>query len=470
MSIKNILKKVATSNICISIIGTTVLFVMFFFWYLNECTAGVYGRVASLVVTVLFAFVCINFVPQWTEYWSGKNIFRTSFQYNEFDDASSEKEINKTAVKIFFVLILTNIAVIVAVFLMRCLNFGAVPFLESLDFWKMLDSGHYLAIAEDWYLSEGEWDRLVQLVFLPGYPVLIKIVNYIFGNYLYSALVIASLCFAAAGSMFYKLLRIDFCKKDALRAIKYLCIFPASFFFAAPMSESLFLFISVSCIYFSRKHKWFTACLFGGYAAFTRSLGIVLLVPVIIEFVHCFRLGAQYIKTKKEIARWIISFLSLLIIAAGLVAYLFINYKVSGDPFKFSEYQKEHWGQSLGYFFNTAAYQTENLISYFEHSVTTSLGLWLPNVIVCFFSLCVMIPASRKLNPGYTAYFIAYYFIAVGTTWLLSAPRYMAALITLPVAVSVITKKPKIDAAMTILFGVMYALYLYAFIMRWQVW
>lgn len=42
-------------------------------------------------------------------------------------------------------------------------------------FWLCTDSQHYMDIARDWYLSDGEWDRLVQLVFLPGYPIVVRL-------------------------------------------------------------------------------------------------------------------------------------------------------------------------------------------------------------------------------------------------------------------------------------------------------
>lgn len=70
---------------------------------------------------------------------------------------------------------LVNLSVIVAAFLLRRIIGYQETFVDSLEFWTCTDSYHYLAIARDWYLSEGDVDRLVQLVFLPGYPIVVRL-------------------------------------------------------------------------------------------------------------------------------------------------------------------------------------------------------------------------------------------------------------------------------------------------------
>ena len=106
----------------------------------------------------------------------------------------------------------------------------------------------------------------------------------------------------------------------------------------------------------------------------------------------------------------------------------------------------------------------------FASDPTTVLGLWLPNLICIFASLAVMLLAAKRLRPSYTAWFIAYFVIAIGATWLLSAPRYLAALLPLPLALSSLSKRPWADNALTILLALFSLFYLIAFALRWQVW
>jgi Gpi18-like mannosyltransferase len=255
-------------------------------------------------------------------------------------------------------------------------------------------------------------------------------------------------------------------REGALRAVKYLAILPSAFFFSAPMSDSLFLLLSVSCIYFARKKRYLISCALGALAAFTRSLGLTLLAPV------CFELVADLIREAKSGGKrkFLIHFPALLLIPCGFALYLYINYRVSGNPFQYAVYQREHWSQSLGYFWNTASYQISYAILSLKNGEPWKfLGLWLPNLVFTFGSLAVMIAAARRVRPSYTAYFIAYFIVSVGVTWLLSAPRYLAALFPLSLALSALTKKRIADDILSAVFIIGTVMYMIAFVSHWQV-
>ncbi|MEZ4627937.1 MAG: hypothetical protein R2912_07610 [Eubacteriales bacterium] len=85
---------------------------------------------------------------------------------------------------------------------------------------------------------------------MPLYPYCAGL-NFI-NNYLVSGLIVQNLCCVLA-YLFHGLALMDTDKKGALRALKYLCILPASFLFSAPLSDSLFLLLSVACVYAVRK-------------------------------------------------------------------------------------------------------------------------------------------------------------------------------------------------------------------------
>lgn len=452
-----------SAQVIISALGLAVMAAAFILWNIYGTSAGIAPRIAALISAILFCILCLRFVPAWLEFWSRDDRLRGIYA-----DAPADGKMPKhIMLRIFVSLLAVNAAVILIVFLIRLSTGAAASFKAYLNFWTCTDSAHYLDIARDWYLSEGDHDRLVQLVFLPGYPIAVRLAAFIVGNYLYAALLVSSLCFAGAGCVFYRLLRLDISHADSIRALKYACILPGAFFYAAPMSESLFWLLSLACIYCSRRRHWFFSCLLGGAAAFTRSIGLALFVPVLFEMVSDSVKGLTGRHTRH---RSVLRFFLLLLIPAGFGAYCLINYCVSGDPFKYMEYQAEHWGQHLGLFFNTAAYQLDNAVSCLGHDNRKLLGLWLPNLLCSFGSLCIMIPAVKNLRASYTAYFISYYVIAIGATWLLSAPRYLCALFPIPAAISTITRRGRSDAAMSGILAAAYGLYLIAFVLRWQVW
>jgi hypothetical protein len=111
---------------------------------------------------------------------------------------------------------------------------------ESFGLWNQLgtDSQHYLTIARDGYVNLGD-DRLL-IVFLPLYPILVKIFNYVFGSYLASGLFVSNVCWLLAAYMLYELALLDTNRRGALRALKYLCILPASFLFASRCRTACF--------------------------------------------------------------------------------------------------------------------------------------------------------------------------------------------------------------------------------------
>ena len=160
-----------------------------------------------------------------------------------------------------------------------------------------------------------------------------------------------------------------------------------------------------------------------------------------------------------------------LLVPLGFAAYCYINWRVSGNPFQFLIYQREHWNQRTGLFFSTAAYQTD----YFLRSLTSgdwrdALGLWLPNLIACFAALGLLAAAAPKLRASQTAWFLAYYIVAVGATWLLSATRYLLVLLPVPLALAQCTRKRTANLVLTALSTLGSLGYLIAFALRWQVW
>lgn len=428
----------------ISAVGTAALAAVFAIWC-RDSGSDAWGLTAAVISALLMLALCLRFVPVWCGFWRDKTATSPAVP----DDG-------RVCVKIFAAVLLWDVFILLLGYVLRAALGIAESPAQYLQFWRCTDSQHYLAIAQDWYLSEGDWDRLVQLVFLPGYPVAVRVFSLVTGNYLYAGLIVSALSYAGSACLLYKLLRPDMDERAALRGVVLFVLCPAAFFFVSPMSESLFMLCCLACLYLVRRGKTASGCLFGAYAAFTRSLGILLLVPVLFELIGRRGRVREYV--------------SALLIPLGFAAYCLINYLVAGDPFRFMEYQSLHWGQRLGWFFGTAAYQTGYALSSAAGSPTDFWGLWLPNILAQLVSLAVMIAAAKKLRPSYTAWFIVYFAVAIGATWLLSAPRYLAAMPALYAAMALLTERKaamRTAAALSLLCGLAYFT---VFLLRWQVW
>ncbi len=428
----------------ISALGTAALAAVFAVWCAGS-GYGTAGYTAAVLSVGLMLTLCLRFVPVWCGFWRTPEL--------GIPEAGGEKG---ECVRIFACILLWDAVILADGYLLRAMLGCRETAAEYIGVWLSTDSRHYMDIARDWYLSEGSIDRLVQLVFLPGYPIAVRLFSYLTGSYPAAGLCVSALSFAGAGCVLYKLLRLDMDEAAAKRAVLLFAINPAAFFFAGPMSESLFMLCTFLCLYLLRRGRPLTGALFGAYACFTRSVGLILLVPILFELVH-----------KRARLR---EYLALIIVPLGFAAYLGVNYAVAQDAFKFMQYQSEHWSQHLGWFFNTAAYQTENAVNAARGSTTLLLGLWLPNILAQLISLAVMIFAVKRLRASYTAYFTAYYIVAIGATWLLSAPRYLAAMPVLPAALGLFGEKKERFRLIAALDAAAFIAYFCAFLLRWQVW
>lgn len=325
---------------------------------------------------------------------------------------------------------------------------GVIDTLRTI--WLRSDSPSYLGIAENWYVTVG--DPKFHIVFFPLYPLVIRLFNYITYNSFASAMLVSNLSLTVSAILMYETAALDLDRRAALRCVRYLLILPGAFFLSAPMTESLFLMLTLAAVLLIRKKHYFFGALFGAFAAFTRSPGVLLIVFAAYEFI------TDALKTRRaklqNTRRLVLGGISLLIIPLGLAAYLYVNYSVTGDMFTFAVYQREHWSQGFGFFFSTAAYQTEQvLLRIADGDIRTALALWMPNIIMSFTALITILIAQkrRRMRASYVAYFLVYFAVTIGATWLLSAPRYLAACFALPYAFALITDDPRVDSLLSIL-------------------
>lgn len=81
-----------------------------------------------------------------------------------------------------------------------------------------------------------------------------------------------------------------------------------------------------------------------------------------------------------------------------------------------------------------------------------------------------MIAAARRMRSSYTGYFIAYFIMAVGPTWLLSAPRYLTAAFPVAIALSALTGgKRRYDIIATVVCIIGFILFMSANVLGWPV-
>ena len=332
---------------------------------------------------------------------------------------------------------------------------------DTFKLYSGLDSKHYFDIARSGYSVTNGAGEILDLVFFPGYPVLTGILMMALPEML-SGYLAAWIPFLIAGMTLYRLFRLDYDRRKSLRILLWMCLLPGAVFYSYPMSESLFLAAAAGAVYTARTRRWFVAGVCGFLAAFTRSTGLLLLVPLGIELLEQY--AGRYRKDAKRLVR---DGACLLMIPLAFAVYLYINYAAEGDPLKFLQYQKSNWHQEAGWFFRTAGIQMDYAVRNWTENRVKFWGLWVPNLAVGFSSLLLMLLKGRKLRVSDGAWFFAYFAVCYGASWLLSGPRYMAVFWPMAILTEEI-RVPKAAKAAVLLAAA--AVYTICFGMRWSVW
>lgn len=447
--------------------GILALTIGFVLWIVKEHPPAA-GIAAAAFSLALFIVGCWQFVPEWLRFWRDRK------ETPSLETAPKHPLVHIALLSVGVELFMFGLVVL----LLKIRNGDGFTFRGSIEFWRCLDSNHYLDIAREWYVPKhfletteewfqngGDVGRVVQLVFLPGYPLAVYPLYRILGSDIAAGLLVSAAAFPAACCMLYRLMRFDYGHKRAFRTVVMLLLLPGGFFFLAPMSESLYLLLALSTLVCFRKKRFLLAGVLGAYCAFTRTVGLLLVAPLVFEWIRMFP------KKKRDREWWAAGIASVLLVPTGFAAYLWINHTVSGNALQFLTYQHRWWSQHLGWFFGTASYQTDYLIAAVREGNRANLfGLWLPNLVWHFGTLGLFAFTSKKLRPSYAAWFIGYFMIAIGATWLLSGPRYLLSMPAVAMMLAAVTEKRWQKWAAAAVLVPLSVLYLLAFVWRWQVW
>jgi len=181
--------------------------------------------------------------------------------------------------------------------MMRILTFSWIqrsinlrPDLFSIRFWwetfTIWDGGWYNLIARHGYQNIPTSSELpVQQVFafLPGFPMVIRFFGLLSGDFTISQVVIASIFVVAWIPLFQLVAEQYLGEEEAFSATIITAFFPTVFLFTSVgYSEGLFLILAISSWFFYLKDRHFLASILVAGASLTRSLGIILIIPMVI--------------------------------------------------------------------------------------------------------------------------------------------------------------------------------------------
>lgn len=147
---------------------------------------------------------------------------------------------------------------------------------QALSLWQRWDALWYQEIAEHGYHAGNG-----TATFFPLFPLLSHLATPLLGNQVVLAeLLVSSVALVVALPLLYRLGRLDMRPRAALMALLLLLSFPVGFFLIAPMTESLYLALTVAAFWLARTGRPWAAGLAGFGAALTRIQGAILTLPL----------------------------------------------------------------------------------------------------------------------------------------------------------------------------------------------
>jgi hypothetical protein len=197
--------------------------------------------------------------------------------------------------------------------------------------WQRWDTLWYMLIAREGYSLED-----TRIFSPPLYPWLMRLVGGTLGGggsaLLVGGLIVSNLACLAFFSYLYALVAREWSAPLARRCVVYVAIFPTAFFLLAAYSESLFLLCVVAAFYHARlgrpgRRRWIVACLWASLAPLARLPGIVLVVPLGVEFACQWR---SLQRTELRLAWWDAWPLCLPVLG-GLAYPLYVRFVVGAD-------------------------------------------------------------------------------------------------------------------------------------------
>jgi Mannosyltransferase (PIG-V) len=221
----------------------------------------------------------------------------------------------------------------------------------------------------------------------------------------------------------------------ARRAVWLICLAPPAFVFVMGYAESTLLLFSVACFLAIRPRlgqepRWCWAAVFGLGAALTRPLGVLLMIPIIIE-------GVRWWRASQPAQRLTLAVAGVAPLA-GLIIFLAWARAATGDfllPLRVQSEAGHHGGLSDP--FSTLAHDARGVL---HHHFGTALHV--PWVVLV---LALLVVCWRSWPASYAGFATAVVVVAISGTNLDSFERYALSAFPLALVGATLTRSPTVE-------------------------
>ncbi len=286
--------------------------------------------------------------------------------------------------------------------------------------------------------------------FFPLFPLVGRVVAFGSARFAGAGLVVvANVAALVALALLHRLVRLEFGPRHAALAPWLLALYPAAFVLVLGYSESLLLVAALACFLAIRQRRWGWAALAGALAAACRPLGVVLVVPVLIEASRNWRRADRHERVARVGA--------VLAPLAALAAYFAYAHSITGGwltPLRAQDTFRGDFVEPLG----RLARAVGDMFS-FER---LGDGLHAPFAVAL---VVLVVLAVRWLPLAYSAYSAAIVVLSLSAENLNSIERYGLNAFPLIIVVTMLANRFKLtQVVLTATAGVLVALTTLAYI------
>jgi hypothetical protein len=201
-----------------------------------------------------------------------------------------------------------------------------------LNHWAHWDGAWFSQIATEGYGEQAP----ASTAFFPLYPMLMRLGTLLGGGPALWGVLISLLATPFALYFLYRIAEHLHGTRAARAATLALAFFPTTFFLNAVYSEALFLALSTGAVWAALvRRNLLLAGILGALAAATRNVGVILLLPLLFE----------WLRHRRELG-WR-ALLGLALVPTGFLVYAGFLRARFGDPLVSARQQEEHWGREL---------------------------------------------------------------------------------------------------------------------------
>jgi hypothetical protein len=314
----------------------------------------------------------------------------------------------------------------------RWIVHGEFPISNGDAMWDLLfrwDSNWYGRIALLGY--EYLPDKPSSVAFFPLYPLCLRAVGAITGTYVnFAGFLVSNTALLGAVILLRRLVALDFPTPSPVpvRTVWLFLLYPVTFFYSAPYTESLFVLLSVSALLAARHRQWAVAGLAGALLTATRANGLIILAPLLWEAFGESRRSPGLEQTGAGLlrSRW-----WLLIVPSGFVAFAtYLHFKF-GDALAFAHAQAI-WLRGLA----TPWWAIRNALRGHPPGYgALFVGAALSGVVL------FLVTCRVRLRTSYLLYAGLMLLIILSDTILESLPRYLSVLFPLHIGLAAATAR-----------------------------